>query len=120
MWLILSYLLALTPEQDGTPEYLYKLLSPAAWQQSQGSDRLVLGPDDTVFIHLAEAEQVDRIAKKFFSEHAQVVVIQLKTDDLPGRLVKEANPGGTTKYYHLYDGYLPFEAVVSHRMHDTR
>lgn len=120
MWLIISVLLALgDPENDKTPKYLYKILSSAAWQESQGSDRLKLGPDDTAFIHLAEEHQVTRIAKKFFSKHAQVVVIQIRPDDLPGRLVKEANPGGTIKYFHLYDGYVPFTSVESHRVHEN-
>jgi len=34
----------------------YKILSPADWTRSQGQDRLVLGPDDRTFIHLAKAD----------------------------------------------------------------
>jgi hypothetical protein len=32
---------------------------------------------------------------------------------LAGRLVKERNPGGTTEYYHLYEGSIPTSAVTS-------
>ena len=117
MSLILCLLLALgDPAPDDTPTYLYKILSPASWQAGQESDRLALGPDDENFIHLAEAHQVERIANKFFSEYEEVVVVQLRTDELQGRLVKESNPGGEVKYYHLYDGFLPMKAVHSHRV----
>lgn len=117
MSLILCFLLALgDPASDDTPDYLYKILSPASWQSSKGSDRLMLGPDDDTFIHLAEAHQVERIANKFFSGHREVVIVKLRSNELQGRLVKESNPGGTVKYYHLYDGFLPLKAVESHRI----
>ena len=117
MSLILCLLLALgDPASDDTPTYLYKILTSASWEAGRESDRLALGPDDEAFIHLAQAHQVERIANKFFSEHTEVVVVQLRTDQLVGRLVKESNPGGTVKYYHLYDGFLPMKAVESHRL----
>ena len=94
------------------PAHVYKILTPAAWQSCQGQPRLALGADDARFIHLAEPDQVGRIAAKFFSKEPQVIVVELDPAKLPGRLVHEANPGGATLYYHLYDGYLPFSAVT--------
>ncbi|MFN8611209.1 MAG: DUF952 domain-containing protein [Vulcanimicrobiota bacterium] len=94
------------------PAHIYKLLTPAAWQHSQGQPRLELGADDTSFIHLAESDQVARIAEKFFKGQSRVIVVELDPARLPGRLVHEANPGGQTLYYHLYDGYLPRRAVT--------
>jgi len=115
MWFLLSALLALdSPECP--PAHLYKILTPNTWQACQGQDRLSLGPDDTSFIHLAEEDQVPRIAKKFFQEHSRLIIVELDPAGLPGRLIKEANPGGTVCYYHLYDGYLPFSAVSNHRI----
>lgn len=115
MWLLLTALLALSVP-EGTPPHLYKILTPEAWQRCQNKDRLSLGPDDTTFIHLAEQDQVPRIAKKFFPDQPQLMIVELDPKRLPGRLVKEANPGGTIRYYHLYDGYLPFSAVSNHQV----
>jgi uncharacterized protein (DUF952 family) len=94
------------------PAHVYKILTPAAWQSCQGQERLALGADDAGFIHLAEPDQVGRIAAKFFAGEPRVIVVELDPAKLPGRLVHEANPGGATLYYHLYEGYLPFSAVT--------
>jgi uncharacterized protein (DUF952 family) len=94
---------------------LYKILSLPAWQACQGQDRVSLGRDDAHFIHLAEADQVERIAAKFFADQSELVIVELDPQKLPGRLVHEANPGGETLYYHLYDGFLPFQAVTGFR-----
>ncbi|MBS2039281.1 DUF952 domain-containing protein [bacterium] len=99
------------------PAHLYKILTPAAWQQCQGQERLSLGKDDLSFIHLSESDQVARIASKFFKGETRVIVVELNPGLLPGRLVHEANPGGSTLYYHLYDGYLPTRAVTGHKVY---
>lgn len=99
------------------PAHVYKILTPAAWQQCQGQERLSLGPDDRTFIHLAESEQVERIATKFFKGERRVIVVELDPSLLPGRLVHEANPGGNTLYYHLYDGYIPMRAVTGNKVY---
>lgn len=114
MALLLSLLLALGDLP--TPPHLYKILSLTAWTASQGQERLALGPDDARFIHLAEAHQIERIARKFFSGEPEVVVVELDPTQFVGRLVLEANPGGSQRYYHLYEGYIPQAAVVSHRV----
>ena len=31
---------------------------------------------------------------------------------LPGKLVLESNPGGKSRYYHLYQGAIPMEAIT--------
>lgn len=103
------------PLPETPPPHVYKILTPRAWEACQGRERLSLGPDDKTFIHLAEPEQVKRIAAKFFSQEPRVIVVELDPAKLPGRLVHEANPGGNTLYYHLYEGYLPFSAVTGHQ-----
>ena len=52
------------------------------------------------------------IRKKFFASEKQVWLIELDSSELQGNLIRERNPGGTNKYYHLYDGYLPLSAVT--------
>ena len=95
------------------PVFLYKILSVDQWEQSQHGDHVVLGDSDEAFIHLSEEHQVPKIAQKFFAGQEKVIVLKLKTAELPGRLVKESNPGGTTEYYHLYNGTIPLSAVAA-------
>ena len=98
-------------EKTETPEYLYKIISVSDWQKSQTQNDVVLSSMDTDFIHLATKEQVPHVAEKFW-KNSDYVVLTLDTKKLPGRLIYETNPGGTTKYYHLYDGSIPKAAVV--------
>lgn len=66
------------------------------------------------FIHLATEDQVEKIASKFFANPSEVVVLRLNVKELPGRLVYESNPGGSNKYYHLYESSILFKAIESH------
>ncbi|MCH9612390.1 MAG: hypothetical protein S4CHLAM102_08800 [Chlamydiia bacterium] len=93
------------------PKYLYKILSLEAWEKSQKQPNLILPPMDDAFIHLAKEDQVHAILSKFWTNQPHIV-LKLRTESLPGRLVYETNPGGTTKYYHLYEGHLPLTAVI--------
>ena len=68
---------------------------------------------DSEFIHLATKEQLGNIIKKYWSGASSYFVLKLETQKLHGKLVFEANPGGTNKYYHLYNGTIPFDAIVS-------
>jgi len=94
-----------------TPEYLYKIVSPEDWQAAQEQAYLKRGAIDTDFIHLATKEQLPRIAEKFW-KNKDYVILKLDPKKLTGRLVYEANPGGSTLFYHLYDGEIPREAVI--------
>jgi len=95
-----------------TPEFLYKILSSADWAQSQTLDDVKLGAIDTHFIHLATKEQLGAILKKFWPGDATAVILKLDVRKLKGNLVLENNPGGTTKYFHLYQGAIPLGAVL--------
>jgi len=94
---------------------LYKIITEDAWARSQSSDRILLSDFDSTFVHFAEEEDVERIGKDFFPHDSSLVVLTVDPSLLPGRLVKEKNPGGKKEYYHLYDGYVPRSSVVSHR-----
>lgn len=93
------------------PEYLYKIVSPDQWQESQLQDHIVTSPIDKDFIHLATEEQLPHVIQKFW-ENKDYLVLKLSSKKLTGRLMYEANPGGTTLYYHLYEGSIPLDAVV--------
>lgn len=93
------------------PEYLYKIVSAEAWEKSSGQKDLVLSPMDDSFIHLATAEQVPRVLQKFWRDD-EYVVLRVATSKMAGRLIYERNEGGQNRYYHLYEGRIPLEAVV--------
>lgn len=99
------------PTDEITPSYLYKILSLEDWKLSQGDNVLHLASADTDFIHFSKQDQLDRILSKYWSG-LECVVLKIDVSKLSGNLVFEANPGGSAKYYHLYDGSIPINAVI--------
>lgn len=95
-----------------TPQYLYKVLSLDDWNASKSQTTLKLSKMDDEFIHLATEDQLDKIIAKYWSDVTQYVVIKVESKKLPGRLVLEANPGGSNQYFHLYEGSIPRDAIV--------
>lgn len=93
------------------PKYLYRIVSPEEWEKSKTHAVLETSAFDEKFIHLSTKEQVSHTAQKFW-EHKDYVILTLDSSKLIGRLVLETNPGGTTLYYHLYEGKIPLDAVV--------
>ena len=94
------------------PKYLYKILSKENWESSQNKSILVLSSNDEVFIHLAKEDQLQKILDKHWNNVSNYVVLKLETNKLNGTLLYETNPGGTTKYYHLYNGKIPHSSIV--------
>lgn len=98
--------------QEHTPAFLYKVLSMENWEESQKAEALALSKDDEAFIHFSRDDQLERITSKYWADVPRYVVLKVNTSKLPGKMVYEANPGGTSKYYHLYDGSIPLEAIA--------
>ncbi|GAB5410983.1 MAG: hypothetical protein ChlgKO_00970 [Chlamydiales bacterium] len=92
---------------------LYKILSLENWQKSQSQEILALSDDDKDFIHFSTRDQLERVRKKYWPEGSKYVVLEVDSKKLLGRLVLEANPGSANKYYHLYDGAIPLQAIVA-------
>lgn len=92
---------------------LYKILSVENWAASQGKEHLSLPDFDRPFIHLALEEQLERILGKYWKDVPEYVLLTLDPKKLKGKLVLESNPGGSAKYYHLYDGSIPLSAIVA-------
>lgn len=95
------------------PPFLYKVVSLSQWRESLRQYRVLPCPLDqsSGFVHLAKEDQLSSVVSKFWNgvEH---VVLKVETQKLKGRLVCETNPGGTHRYFHLYDGEIPLDAVV--------
>lgn len=94
------------------PAYLYKVISIKNWENSQDQACVVLSAEDDAFIHFATLEQLERITNKYWANIPSFVILKIETAKLPGELLLEANLGGENKYYHLYKGGIPLEAVV--------
>lgn len=92
------------------PEFLYKIIAPADWQESLSKHYLVNSVLDQDFIHLAKEEQITHVVQKFWNEKNHFI-LKLNVKKLLGSLIYEANPGGSTQYYHLYEGKIPLDAV---------
>jgi uncharacterized protein (DUF952 family) len=93
------------------PKYLYKVLSLINWQASQNKDNIVLSHDDINFVHFATRKQLDKILKKYWAQVPDYVILQVITKKLIGTLVYEVNLGGSNRYYHLYNGYIPLNSI---------
>ena len=93
------------------PPYLYKIVSPEEWQDSQLKNQVVTSSLDKDFIHLATESQLSHVAQKFWNSK-DYMILKLDSKKLIGHLNYETNPGGTTQYYHLYEGKIPLNAVV--------
>ena len=98
-------------EMKDTPEHLYKIVSPEVWKNSQEHNQVMPSGLDDHFIHLATEEQVPHILQKFWNQKDHVI-LKLDSKKLIGRMVYETNPGGSTRYYHLYEGKIPLDAVL--------
>lgn len=96
---------------DSIPQYLYKIISPKTWQNSQLQNVLETAPMDEEFIHLSTKEQLPGIIQKFWAGE-DYLVLELDVTKIQGRLIHERNPGGSTFYYHLYEGSIPLDSVV--------
>lgn len=98
------------------PAYLYKILSYRHWQATENRKTVVLPAEDNDFIHLSTEEQLNKIIAKYWSDVPQFVVLKIRTSELEGELKYEVNPGGSTKYYHLYQGFIPLSAIVESKV----
>ena len=97
--------------ENPVPQYLYKIVSPEEWQESLMKNEVVRGTLDQQFIHLSTDAQLKHVAEKFW-KGKKLVVLKLDPKKLPGRLVYETNPGGSNRYYHLYEENIPLDAVL--------
>jgi uncharacterized protein (DUF952 family) len=101
---------------ESTPQYLYKILSAEDWKKSQDLNSVILSSADADFIHFSKEDQVDRIVSKYWSQNSSYVILKVEAAKLPGKMIFEANPGGASKYYHLYDGSIPLNAIAEWKL----
>lgn len=105
-------------EERVVEKYIYKVISMENWNLSQGQHSLRLSSMDDHFVHFAKEGQLEGVLRKFWSHVPKYIVLKIDPIKLVGDLVFETNPGGKDKYYHLYNGHVPLEAVVEVNHHE--
>lgn len=98
---------------------IYKLLSAAEWQAAKAAGVFTGSAVDLAdgYIHFSTADQAAETGRKYFSGQADLVVLTIETDDLPGGLqaaLKWEPSRGGDLFPHLYQP-LPVSAVQSER-----
>ena len=98
------------------PQYLYKILSLRNWQATQSRKTAQLSAEDDAFIHFSAQDQLEKIIEKYWADEPQIVILKIDSNKLEGELVFETIPDETSKSYHLYNGFLPFNSIVESRI----
>ena len=97
-------------------EYLYKVLSYRFWNASQNKKTISLPAEDSEFIHFSTEEQLEKTLNKYWKEEPQLVILKVDVEKLVGNLVYETSANGSTKYFHLYDGYIPIGSLLESKV----
>ena len=92
------------------PAFLYKVLSVEDWTKSR--ETVHLSSMDEEFVHFSTENQLPAILAKYWADVSHYVVLKVETSQLSGNLEFETNPGGTNRYYHLYNGNIPLSSIV--------
>ncbi len=90
---------------------LYKILTLDDWDKCKLTDRLCTPANDSAFVHFATEKQYPAVVEKWFANMPHVV-LRVDASKLVGKLVLEWVESHSDKYYHLYDGHVPLEAVI--------
>ena len=93
-------------------DLIYKIAPAALWRQAEDKGRFDGAPIDLEdgFIHFSTAAQAEETATKYFSGHANLLLIAVDAKRLGENLRFEPARGGAL-FPHLY-APLPMDAVV--------
>lgn len=103
-------------ETTPAPKHLFKVVALTQWQASAAQKTVILDPQDIPVIRFLKEDEVSRLLHYWDRTKEPHVLLKIKTGKLPGTLIFEAKLGGSTKYYHLYNGSIPLSAVAEHKI----
>tara|TARA_B100001248_G_scaffold262722_1_gene261582 strand:- start:20097 stop:20414 length:318 start_codon:yes stop_codon:yes gene_type:complete len=98
---------------------IYKVLRQNEWLKLKNSGEFQGSPDDLKdgYIHLSTKEQVEHVVEKYFKDEPVIYVAEFSPDSFdPSDLKWELSPSSKKVYPHLYNSFLNFEGVISHRV----
>ncbi len=92
---------------------IYKLVPSAAWRQAEQQGHFTGSPVDLAdgYIHCSTAAQVAETAARHFAGVADLLLVEIASDDVTAMLRWEPSRGGAL-FPHLY-GELPLDVVRS-------
>ena len=98
--------------------FIYKICQYDLWIDYQPKQIVPLAKEDNAFIHFATEEQVEKVLNKFFVGQ-KTAILKIDSTKLVGDLKFESNHpnhDNASRYYHLYNGHIPWDSIVSHEI----
>jgi len=90
---------------------VYHIVLPEDWATFTGDLYSAASLETEGFIHCSFAEQLDAVIERYYSEAPSIIVLQIETDRLISRMVKEPSTNNEI-YPHIY-GPVNRGAIVS-------
>jgi uncharacterized protein (DUF952 family) len=90
---------------------IYHIVLPEAWEAFDTGLYFPQSLETEGFIHCSFAEQLDGVIKRYYRDAKSVVILEIETDRLMSRVVKEPSTGSEI-YPHIY-GPINRDAIVS-------
>jgi uncharacterized protein (DUF952 family) len=90
---------------------IYHIVLPDAWAAFESDLYRAASLETEGFIHCSFAEQLDAVIERYYSREARVVVLEIESDRLMSRMIKEPSTNSEI-YPHVY-GPINRDAIVS-------
>lgn len=90
---------------------IYHIVLPEVWAAFDTELYRPKGLADEGFIHCSFANQLDGVIKRYYSKAKNIVVLEIETDRLMSRVIKEPSTNSEI-YPHIY-GPVNRDAIVS-------
>jgi len=89
---------------------IYHIVLPDAWAAFDTGLYEARSLETEGFIHCSFAEQLDAVIERYYSGEERVVVLEIESDRLMSRMIKEPSTNSET-YPHVY-GPINRDAIV--------
>ena len=92
---------------------IFHIVEPTAWTQAvDAGEYLPAGFEADGFVHFSFPGQVERTANALYRNVADLIVVEIESDDVPSKLVVEDSYGSGEEFPHVY-GPIPTSALVA-------
>lgn len=90
---------------------IYHIVLPEVWAAFDTGLYRHVSLETEGFIHCSFADQLDGVIERYYSKEAEVVVLEIESDRLMSRMIKEPSTNSEI-YPHIY-GPINRDAIVS-------